>query len=321
MKRTFFSAGAFLAAVLAGCGLNPIENSDLYLDGKDLIDTSLTPAGEEFRVSTHPRLNSTVDPLDRNKPVVICVHGYGASTFEWVDFRDYVLDHDTLVYTSLVLMGGHGGKVVDFMESTWEDWQAPVMEEYDTLVELGFHDLSFAGSSTGCTVILELLSRNVFNSQPVKPRWFFFIDPIIVPSNKLLTMVDFVGPIIGNSPLTGQTPVEMRHWYHNRPAETLDQLYELTELVRDRLESGFRLPAGAKAKVYKSTTDNSADPVGALLIYKGLTDAQGNKIEVEMVDSDLHVFTRLSGRASCTAADTLLQQRVFGEMVAKVRGE
>jgi hypothetical protein len=37
-----------------------------------------------------------------------------------------------------------------------------------------------------------------------------------------------------------------------------------------------------------------------------------------MVDSDLHVFTRLAARRSVTRADTLLQQRVFGEIAGAV---
>ncbi len=301
---------ALFACMLAGCGLTPIDYDSTMLDAVGVDDTSLVDP--TFRVSSHP----DVATLNRATPVVICVHGYGASTYEWQEFRDFAAD-DGRVYTSLVLMGGHGRDIEDFQASTWKEWQAPVMQEYDSLVSLGFTRLCLAGSSTGGTVLLEYLSRSAFDNNAVVPEYFFLIDPIIISADKMLTMVDAVGPIIGNSPLEGQTDEEQRHWYHNRPAETLVELNDLIKLVRGRLEKGFSLPAGAGAKVYKSTTDDAADPVGALLIYKGCTTSAGGRIEVEMVDSDLHVFTRLAARPSCTHADTLLQQRVFAEIVDK----
>jgi hypothetical protein len=69
--------------------------------------------------------------------------------------------------------------------------------------------------------------------------------------------------------------------------------------------------------VYKAKHDGAADPLGALLLYKGLRRADGGRIDVEMIDSRKHVFTRLQGRASWTPADSALQQRVFGEMVGR----
>ena len=98
----------------------------------------------------------------------------------------------------------------------------------------------------------------------------------------------------------------------------LSQLNEVIELVRSKLEKGITLPAGTKAKVYKSTNDDSADPASALLIYKGCTDHDGNKIDVEMVDSDLHVFTRLHARVTVSHADSLLQMKTFKEMIDRV---
>ena len=308
-KRIF--AVLFTAGFLSGCGLVPLEVTSEMLDAEGVDDTSLTD--KTFRISSHPDVAS----FDRNRPVVICVHGYGACTYEWEEFRDFAAK-DSLVYTSLVLMGGHGRDIEDFENSTWHDWQAPIMAEYDTVVKLGFKHISFASSSTGCALILEYMSRKAFDGKSVLPEKFFFIDPIVVSTNKLLTMASVVGPIIGNSPITNQTELELRHWYHNRPSSTLLQLNDAIEVIRAKLESGIKLPSGAYGKVYKSTDDGTADPVSALLIYKGTTDDQGKNVDVEMVDSKLHVFTRVHGRASPTTADTLLQQRVFQEMIDKV---
>jgi carboxylesterase len=295
----------------AGCGVTPINVDDSMLDGPVINDTSLTD--KTYRVSSHPDLAT----FDRNRPVIICAHGYGACTYEWEEFRDYAAI-DGRVYTSLVLLGGHGRDIQDLQNSTWSDWQAPIMAEYDSLVKLGFTRLSLAGSSTGGALLLEYFSRNAFDARAVLPEECFLIDPIVIPENKTLNIVNIMGPTMGNFPLKLENDAQKRHWYTNRPASTLAQLNDVIELVRSRLEDGIILPAGTKAKVYKSTNDDSADPASALLIYKGCTDHGGNKIDVEMVDSDLHVFTRLHARVTVTHADSLLQAKTFREMIDRV---
>jgi carboxylesterase len=300
-----------LIGLLAGCGITPVEYDDTMLDGPLVTDTSLTDLS--FRVSSHPNLAS----LDRGRPVIICAHGYGACTYEWEEFRDFAAE-DGRVYTSLVLLGGHGRDIEDLEASSWKDWQAPIMTEYDSLVTLGFTRLSLAGSSTGGAVMLEYFSRNAFDGKAVLPEECFLIDPIVIPATKTLHIVDMVGPIMGNFPLDPKNDAQKRHWYTNRPAATLEQLNDVIEVVRSKLEKGFTLPVGTRAKVYKSTTDDSADPASALLIYKGLTQRDGKKVEVEMVDSDLHVFTRLHARVTVTHADSVLQKKTFKEMIDRV---
>jgi carboxylesterase len=311
MKNLSFLSVSFLIGLFTGCGLTPIEWDDTMLDGPVVNDTSLTDM--TFRVSSHPNRAT----FDRARPVIICVHGYGACTYEWEEFRDYAAV-DGRVYTSLVLLGGHGRDIQDLENTTWRDWQAPIMAEYDSLVNLGFTHLSFAGSSTGASFLLEYFSRNAFNGKSVLPEECILIDPIIIPANKTLNIVDLVGPTMGNFPLKLENDAQKRHWYTNRPASTLSQLNDVIEVVRSKLEKGITLPAGSKAKVYKSTNDDSADPASALLIYKGCTDHDGNKIEVEMVDSDLHVFTRLHARVTVSHADSLLQVKTFKEMIDRV---
>ena len=298
------------ALVMAGCGLNKITYDNSMLDGPLVNDSSLVDP--TFRVSSRPDRDS----LDRNKPVIICAHGYTACTYEWEEFRDFA-QADGRVYTSLVLLGGHGRDIQDFENTTWQQWQAPIMEEYDSLVKLGFKHLCLAGSSTGGTLIMEYISRKAFDGKAVLPEKFFFIDPIVVPSSKLLHIISVVGPLLGNSPVERKTEAEKRHWYTNRPASTLEQLNDLCELMRSRLENGFSLPQDASATCYKSDVDDSVDPVTAVLIYKGLSDAKGAKIDVQMVRSDFHVFTQLAARVSVTAADRALQKRVFAEMIER----
>jgi carboxylesterase len=145
--------------------------------------------------------------------------------------------------------------------------------------------------------------------------WLF---PISGWPIKLLTLVNLAGPILGNSPNEGST-VENAHWYVNRPAETLAQLYELINRVKHHLESGFRRPAGTRAKVYKAKQDGSADPVSALLINKGMRKSNGDHTEVERADTRKHVFTRLSGRSPPSEADFRLRDDTFLEMTGKMQ--
>jgi len=95
-------------------------------------------------------------------------------------------------------------------------------------------------------------------------------------------------------------------------------LMKLIDLTRKDLQSGITLPSGTYMKVYKSIQDAVADPVSALLIYKGMKTSTDGKIEVELVDSKLHVFTRLAGRKEFTASEAALQLRVFNEMEMKM---
>ena len=298
----------FLAMI--GCS-SPVEYEATWLDHPDVTDPSVTDS--TFLVSMRADLTAA----DRTRPVVIGVHGFTASTYEWVEFRT-VAESSSDVLVSLVLLGAHGRSVDEFEGSTWQEWARPILAEYDALVQQGYTNISLAGSSTGGTLILEKISGRAFDDAP--PRRFFFIDPIVVPGNKSLTMIDFVGPFVSNFPNDDMNDEERAHWYTNRPSSALQQLYEVARRVEDRLADGFRLPPGSTAHVYKSAVDDVADPVSALVIYKGLRDASGRRIDVEMVESDLHVFTRLHGRDASDVShqDRMNQQRVFQEIIAAV---
>jgi carboxylesterase len=247
--------------------------------------------------------------------VVIAVHGFTASTFEWKEFHgfmDSVSDYDN-VQVSRVLLGGHGIDLDAFQSSSWKGWGVPILNEYDSLTRLGYKHISFACASMGCALLMQYMSDGAFGDRPA-PKWIFMVDPIVVPTAKLLSLVNLVGPILGNSPEEG-TEQENRHWYVNRPQETLQQLYEVANLVKNQLETGFRMPKATRARIFKAKKDNYADPVGALLIYKGMRKSDGSHVEVEMIDSRLHVFTRLAGRKSSGDPGYIaLQQRVFRQM-------
>ena len=285
--------------------LPPIDES-VDLDGYIINDSSLiNPAS--FLLSAAIK-NPTA--LDLDKPVIITVHGFTASNFEWTEFRDWAKSK-TDFYTSMVLLGGHGRNYSEFKASTWQNWQAPIIDEYNALRQLGYKKINFIASSTGCPLVLEMLSSDKISTDVLKH--IFFIDPIVLPSNKLLSLIPAIGSLVGYSETTLE-PGENGYWYKYRPQQALKELEKFIRQERKKLEKGIVLPAGVTLKVFKSERDGSADPTSAVLLSKGIKLNDGTKIEIEMINSDLHVFTRLHGRKTITAENKALQLITFEEV-------
>jgi carboxylesterase len=305
-KDKFFRLLVIIILVFPACSKTPDIDNATMLDGDQIFDPSLYNP-ELYLVSA---AIANPSEIQKNTPVVITVHGYDATTFEWNEFRSYC-SAKANVLVSQVLLGGHGRTYEEFKNSTWEDWQEPIMTEYNALRAKGYTNINFAGSSTACPLVMDLIKKGKIGANGMKN--IFMVDPIVISSDKLLTIIGLVGPMMGYLETT-MTPGEEGHWYHFRPQETLKQLLNLTEKSRKDLQKGFNLPAGIHVKVYKSIKDPTADPVSAVLISKGLKNSDGSKIDIEMIDSELHVFTRLNGRDNITQHDLDNQSHVFDDM-------
>lgn len=295
------------ALLMTACSQTPEIDNATMLDGDQIFDLSLSNP-KKYLIS-----DSLTNPTEKqkNKPVIICAHGYTATTFEWDELRTFA-DSAQTFNVSQVLLGGHGKTYEDFKNSTWKDWQSSIYTEYHRLDSLGFRNIYLAGSSTGGPLVINLIQNSMYDeSNP--PKGYFLVDPIVVSSNKMLTMVEVVGPVLGYTTVT-LSAGEQGHWYVYRPYQTLQQLMNLIDITRKGLEKGITLPEGAFMKTYKSIKDDSADPVSAVLIYKGMKTSDGGKTQVKMVNSDIHVFTRLDGRDNVTSADRALQQETFRDM-------
>ncbi|MXV16010.1 alpha/beta hydrolase [Hufsiella ginkgonis] len=309
MKKKILLAAAMIW--LTSCGKEPSLGS-ASLDSGFYMDPSLTDPGNYLLSSKKP--NPTIPEMQ--KPVIIAIHGFGATTFEWDELRTW-MGARTDFYLSQVLLGGHGRDFHTFKSASWEDWRAPIMTEYEKLASLGYNNISFAGSSAGCTLLLEMLADGYFNDR-LKPKHIFMVDPFVIPSDKSLSIVGLLGPMVGYTTVDN-TSGEERYYYNFRPVETLKELNEISGLVRKKLEQGFRLPEACTLKVFKSDKDEVADPVSALLIYKGVKTRGGEPIQVTMISSKLHVFTRLDERKnSPTAQDRANQLAAFSEMAMVV---
>ena len=308
--RLFYIYISFII-ILCGCHSTPAIDNACMLDGTKISDPSLTHPEKYLVSAKYP----TPDTSHLNKPVLIAAHGYSATTFEWDEIRTFA-NRDSSFLVSQVLLGGHGRDYADFKAATWKDWQRSIVIEYQKLEKLGYKKIYLTGSSTGATLIINLIKEGFFNKH-LAPKAIFLIDPIIVPANKTLTLVSLLGPILGYT-TTELALGERGKWYYYRPQETLQQLMNLIELTRKDLENGITLPNATYMKVYKSSVDEVVDPISALMIYKGIKTSNGAKIEVEMEKSKLHVFTRLAGRDHSTLSDSILQQKVFLEMKNKM---
>jgi len=298
--------------IFASCSKTPDINNATMLDGDQIYDPSLAHP-EKYLVSKYI---SSPTALQKDTPVIIAAHGYTATTFEWDELRSFA-DSAKTFYVSQVLLGGHGRTYQDFKKATWKDWQSSIMDEYRKLDSLGFKKIYLAGSSTGAPLIINMVKSGFFENY-TKPKGIFLVDPIIVSSNKTLTLVGLLGPVLGYTTVNLPTG-EQGHWYVYRPQETLKQLMALIDITRNDLQKGIQLPTGTYMKVYKSKSDDTADPVSALLIYKGIQTSNNGNIDVEMINSKLHVFTRLAGRDGVTEADKAIQVKVFNEMEVRMK--
>ena len=309
--KTLKMTALLVFVLLVSCAKSPDINNETMLDGDQIFDMSLINP-EDFLISArYPNPSEVL----KNTPVVIAAHGFSASTFEWQEFCEFAETKGTFL-VSQVLLGGHGRSHEEFKNATWKDWQSSIIDEYNKLSQLGYKNIYLIGSSTGCPLIINMVKTNALTR--AKPKGIYLIDPIVISSNKTLTLVNALGPVLGYT-TTNLDSGEEGHWYVYRPYQALIQLMELIDLVRKDLQHGITLPEGTKMKTYKSIVDDAADPVSAVLIYQGMKRSDGSKTAVEMVDSKLHVFTRLRGRESVTQADRDLQQHVFGEIAGELK--
>jgi carboxylesterase len=306
MKR-IISILLVIIALLSGCANYEYESG--WLDSEYTKDESLLNPG--FLVSDR----AVTDPEMLNMPVIICAHGFTATTYEWKEFAEYA-ESTGKVLVSNILLGGHGRSVDEFKESSWEDWQAPVIEEYKALSELGYTNINLAGASAGGTLILEMLLSDKL-ADLIKPNNIFLIDPYVIPVDTNIGFAGLIGIFIKNFPNEKLSEEQKKYWYYNRPVETLIELNDLSTTVKTKIEKGYELPLNTSITTYKVTGDSAADPECIILFASGITASGTGKVEAHLYDSSNHVFTRGNLRDIWTDYDEALQMQAFNDIIAR----
>jgi len=313
-RRAVCLAGGLLvlAAVLAVLifPLNRIHYGLDWMDSGNVRDESLTDPN--YLVSKRfPSPNAQ----QRNQPIVIVVHGFSASTFEWSEFKAYADNPERNILVSQVLLGGHGRSLEDFRRSTWQDWQDPILREYNALVAQGYSHISLMGSSLGGTLIMDLVARHRFDQHP--PQHIILVCATVEPANKMLHWANVVTLFVNAVPRKPISSLDAAHWYLNRPAESLRELKRFLDVFREELNGGITLPAKTTLRIYQSERDGTVDPVSGQLFRNGVQSLGGSSVELVPVDSAKHVFTqlRIYPASEISASDRALQSKTFAEIV------
>ena len=149
------------------------------------------------------------------------------------------------------------------------------------------------------------------------PDNIFLIDPYIIPTDTSIGFVGLIGIFVKNFPNEDLLPEEKKHWYYNRPVETLVELNDLITEVKSGIEEEYELPENTWFTTYKIINDVAADPECVILFADGITATGAGKMEAHLYDSENHVFTRGNLRKVWTDFDKTLQMQTFNDIVVK----
>jgi carboxylesterase len=281
----------------AGCDSDLIfSERDLRLDDASVHDT--------------PKLVSDAPPGpgEREQPVAILVHGFGATTFELEPVADDLRAHG--VHVSQVLLRGHGTTPRDQAARSFEDWAEPIRIENARLAALGWQEPTIVAASLGAALTLDLLARGELQPPPhrlvlVSPLvefadWRARFLPLFVRFGVRGSRVDWGGEAAG-------------HWYGTRPAAALLVLRRLTDRNRKALARGIVLPEGAQVLVIHAERDRTVSGRGLDELAQGLLGAH---FEFVRVPTDLHVPVKPVG---CDRPWTAEEIAIQKGLLARIR--
>lgn len=253
------------------------------------------------------------DEASKSLPVVVMVHGFGATAYETQYSADFLQARGFLV--SQPNLGGHGEASLDqFAAATWQDWGRPIADEYNALKTLGYQNVQFLTISTGGTVVMELLSRQQF--QTAEPRRISMVAPILDSTDKLLGGVGLLQFFGAKGRPTKKTGSNVGRFYSDWPATSLRQLLDLTEVMKGRLRAGtVKVPDDAKVQIFQSNGDGTVDPVSADLWASGI---KGGLVSVFRLDSLKHVpigvENVVEGKSDFSPQDLALRDRLLEQV-------
>jgi carboxylesterase len=247
-------------------------------------------------------------------PVIICIHGFGSSPFEWEEFASYAQENECLV--SNIFLGNHKS-LKEFANSSWQSWLNSVKKEYLRLTKIGFENISICASSTGATLVLHALNNKVF--QPSLPlKHVIMVDPLVDINEKLIYKLPYIKNIIFDIPVPTKSK-EKGNWIPKRPVNTVIQLLDLISKTKHLLNSKLTALSHVKITIYNSTNDPVINHNSADTIVNAFKQNYVAKIDHYKMDSDLHVFSRLKGRDNIQIKDIKNQKMFFDNVIAGIK--
>lgn len=249
----------------------------------------------------------------KQQPVIIAVHGFGSSPFETQELKTYIEQHST-AHVSSIYLGEHSN-ISAFQSSKWTDWLKPIIDEYNHLVNLGFEHIILCGCSTGATLILQGLHLKLFPSSGVI-KDIILIDSLVKSRSPILTLMPFLAPFIYAQQLNLNNQ-EQQHWLPFRPTTSLTELAYLIKNTQQILEKGIQFSSNITISLFQSSNDPVIDPSSMMLIFNGLTKKTACNISKHMIQSYLHVCSRLKGRDTITKQDKDNQEFIFNYILNK----
>lgn len=234
-----------------------------------------------------PRLLSAQgrpSPADGEKTVLLTAHGFAATPFENHYLLDWLLQQSPDCLGSRVMLGGHGESADAFRRATWQDWQAPLETELRALHQLGYQKQVAITTSTGGTLLLELLSRQHFPAL----KKLVLVAPLVEPVDKVMRLAGLGrrSGLIGSVRNTFDEDW-IGCWYRELPIQAIEQLDIVTRKLRELLRRGLRLPSDLQILIVQSRREVIVDRRSAYLITDGLIH---NHVELLMLDSHWHLL-------------------------------
>lgn len=283
----------------------PVQYDDFWLDSPLTKDPSIT--NKSYLLSNR----EVQAPSELEQPVCVLVHGFSASTFEFDYFKGYMETVDSTISFSTVLMGGHGRDYNAFKSATYFDWQAPVIAEIQSLIHKGYSNITLLGVSTGATILLHAMLNG--DIQMSKIKQLIFIDPFLMPQNKLLFLTPYLSRIVSNTRSNATHDLELKYWHVNRPGYALSQLVRLLKDVRHQLH---RLPADASLPPI-TVFAAEGDPVGDTFATKLLLETFLPKTIFHLNSSSHHVLIEPTTKKNWSEDD----QKLLDELLVKIRNQ
>jgi esterase/lipase len=218
----------------------------------------------------------------QQNPALITVHGFSATPFESHYLLDYLLEKHPQWQAARVMLGAHGSDIAEFRQASWQDWQAPLEQELAALLRLGYANQTLIATSTGCALLLELLSRRAFPGV----QKLVLIAPLVQTREKLVKLVSWARKAGVQSVANDFDPDWIRCWYRELPLHAVEQLHLLCSELQRLLKRGLHLPSELEILIVQSRGDRVVDPKSAQILTQAL---KHNHVEVLWLDSRWHL--------------------------------